>query len=87
MGARQRDWARRTRLKLRRLLGLVCKHCGNKDYRKLEFDVIKLCGNDHHRRMDWSWRMSFYRRMFAEGNLQLLCSKCHGKKTYEENYE
>lgn len=80
MGLRQREWARKKRLELRRLLGMRCQYCGSKDYRKLEFDCIKPMGDGHHCRMDWSWRMSFYRRMYREQNLQLLCSKCNSKK-------
>jgi hypothetical protein len=92
MGARQREWARRKRLQLRRLLGLKCSCCGSKDYRKLEFDIIIPVGNsDHHRKMDWSWRMSFYFQQYKKNNLQLLCGgsvdSCHNKKTCRENYK
>lgn len=80
MGQRQKLWAKKKRLELRRLLGLRCQHCGSKDYRKLEFDCIKPMGKRHHRQMDWSARMSFYRRMYREGNLQLLCGKCNSRK-------
>ena len=91
MALRQRIWAKKTRLKLRRLLGMRCAVCGSKDYRKLEFDVIVPVGNDHHRKMEWSWRMSFYNQQFKLGNLQLLCGQrvgaCHNKKTNKEYYE
>lgn len=90
MGARQRKWAKKTRLALRRLLGMKCARCGSRDFRKLEFDVIRPVGNEHHKKMDWSWRMSFYRKMHAENNLQLLCGgslkSCHNQKTFSENY-
>lgn len=91
MGLRQRQWARRKRLELRRLLGMRCAVCGSRDYRKLEFDVIVPIGNnDHHRKMEWSWRMSFYFQQYKRKNLQLLCGQskgsCHDKKTYKENY-
>ena len=92
MGKRQIDWARKKRLELRRLLGMKCAQCGSKYYAKLEFDVIIPVENNnhHHKKMDWSHRMSFYRRMYREGNLQLLCGGvggCHGKKTYKETYQ
>lgn len=87
MGLRQRQWAKKQRLALRRFLGMCCKSCGNRYYSKLEFDVIKSVGNQHHRKMEWSWRMSFYRKMYKQNNLQLLCPKCHNIKTYKENYE
>ena len=90
MGLRQRIWAKKKRLELRRLLGMKCAQCGSRDYRKLEFDVIIPTPHDHHGKMEWSWRMSFYRQQYREGNLQLLCGghihSCHNKKTSKENY-
>lgn len=83
MGLRQREWARKTRLKLRRLLGMRCAECHSRYYAKLEFDCIKPIG-DSHGKKEWSWRMSIYRREFKLGNLQLLCDKCHNKKTLHE---
>lgn len=83
MGVRQRLWAKNTRLKLRRLLGLKCIKCGSKDYRKLEFDCIVPLG-DNHGKKEWSWRMSIYRRELKLNNLQLLCDKCHGIKSSQE---
>jgi hypothetical protein len=86
MAARQRIWAAHARKLLRRALGMKCAACGSKDYRKLEFDCIKPCGDRHHK-MEWSWRISFYREQFRAGNLQLLCGGvggCHGKKTAKD---
>ena len=89
MGKVQRAWAKKQRLELRRKLGMKCNQCGSRDYRKLEFDCIEPRGGKHHR-MEWSWRISFYRKEFSQGNLQLLCGGtggCHNKKTYKENYD
>ena len=84
MGLIQRAWAKRQRLLLRRKLGMKCCKCGSKDYRKLEFDCI-VPTNNNHGKWEWSWRMSYYRKQYREQNLQLLCDKCHNKKTGEEN--
>ena len=87
MGLRQRLWAKKKRLQLRRLLGMKCAHCGSKFYAKLEFDVIVPTGIRHHSEMEWSWRMSFYFQQFRQNNLQLLCGGvggCHNKKTAKQ---
>lgn len=81
MGKRQRDWARKVRLKLRRLLEFRCKACGSNI--NLEFDCIKPLGNNHGK-LEWSWRMSIYRKQYEENNLQLLCALCHSKKSAKE---
>lgn len=79
MAKRQRDWARKVRDWLFVQLGRKCKTCGATV--QLEFDLIIPANNtDHHRKMEWSWRMSFYRREFHKQNLQVLCDKCNGRK-------
>lgn len=78
MGIRQRRWARDKRVELELYLGSVCKCCGID--RNLEFDCIVPQGSEHHR-IEWSWRISFYNRQYKERNLQLLCAKCHQRKT------
>ena len=87
MGIRQRIWAAKAQRVLRRQLGMKCGNCGSKFYRKLEFDVINGDGyGERHHRMEWSWRISFYRAEHKKGNLQLLCDRCHAIKTSYENY-
>ena len=82
MGKRQVDWARRKRLELELLLGLVCALCGKKR-KKLQFDCIIPQG-DHHHRIGFTWRMSFYWAQYKAKNLQLLCQKCHDKKNLQD---
>lgn len=74
----RKQWIRRWRSYLRRQLGARCSWC--QSTRKLEFDVLDSSDETHHR-YEHSWRISFYRRMFANHNLQLLCDKCHGRKS------
>lgn len=90
MAKRQRDWARKTRDKLMSLLGDKCAKCGTTI--ELQFDVItpvqdfdKTGKEKHQRAMDWSWRMSFYRKQFNNKNLQLLCDKHNSQKSNLEN--
>ncbi len=64
-----------------RLLGNVCAHCGTDQ--NLEFDCLSPRGDRHHRG-DASQRMCFYRRQFREGNLQVLCNVCNGRKGDEK---
>jgi len=78
MARRQRKWAMSQTETLRLVLGGACAVCGK--VRNLEFDCIVPCGDDHHK-MEWSWRLSFYRAQFASGNLQLLCQKCNARKS------
>ena len=83
MGLRQRQWAWQKTLELRELLGNKCSQCKRKR-KDLQFDCIESRGDHHHQKMEWSWRMSFYRKQFREGNLQLLCGWCHGRKSQSE---
>lgn len=77
MGARQKEWARRARAKLKEELGGCCVQCGTK--RKLTFDCIVPVGEGHHR-MDTSARMSFYHGQHVAKNLQILCKKHNEQK-------
>jgi 5-methylcytosine-specific restriction endonuclease McrA len=85
VGLKQRNWARKVRALLVQALGGVCIRCGSKGGKKngLELDCIAPRGDRHHRQ-EWSARMSFYRHEFKLNNLQLLCKKCHGKKSIGE---
>jgi len=78
MAKRQKAWARKWRDRILVILGGRCQQCRTR--KDLQFDVIIPCDSTHHRKMDWSWRMSFYRRQLAAGNLQLLCSKHNAQK-------
>ena len=77
MSARQKDWAKRTRERLLRILGGKCRHCGTTEC--LTFDCIIAQGHWHHA-LDTSSRMSFYRAQMRAGNLQVLCSRCNSIK-------
>ena len=81
MGQRQKDWARRARLRLIEQLGGVCVECGTD--KKLEFDCIKPMGDSHHR-MESSARMSFYHAQHRASNLQLLCERHNNLKSAKE---
>jgi 5-methylcytosine-specific restriction endonuclease McrA len=78
MGARQREWARLWRARLIRILGAKCACCGAVE--KLELDCIRPVRNAHAR-YEASTRVSFYRRQWSVGNLQILCSSCNVIKT------
>lgn len=78
MGLRQRQWAAKWTVKLRTLLGGKCIDCGSTE--DLEFDVRIPIGNDDHHNMEWSWRISFYRKQYDHNNLALRCTKCNSRK-------
>jgi hypothetical protein len=71
-------WVERARHELRALLGNRCAKC--KGTEELEFDCKIPCGDQHHK-MSATCKMAFYRRQHAQGNLQLLCKRCHKVKT------
>ncbi len=79
MALRQRIWAHKRKRYLIGLMGKVCAICGRKS-KRFEF---------HHpvrkpwraNRIEHSWRMSIYYREWLEGNLELLCLRCHRKVT------
>lgn len=82
MAFRQKQWAHKIKSELKKLMGSECVNCGSKY--KLQFDCIKPQGHMHHR-CDYSMRISFYRKQFLVGNLQLLCEQCHIVKTRIDN--
>lgn len=71
-------WARNARFNLLFQLGGCCAQCSAT--RELEFDCIVPQGDWHHR-LGTAKRMTFYRRQHKEGNLQILCKRCNGKKS------
>lgn len=71
-------WARNARFRLVFALGGCCAECGAT--KELEFDCIEPQGHHHHA-IGYVHRTVFYRRQHKEGNLQLLCYRCHKKKT------
>ncbi len=78
-------WAQTVREWLLLKFGRKCKVCKTTGTEKngLEFDCIIPQGDDHHR-AGFISRQSFYRKQAKLGNLQLLCQKCHIKKTKKE---
>lgn len=83
MASRQIEWAHRAKEHLRLSLGYKCAVCG-KVTKHLQFDCIIPRGHKHHR-MEFSWRISFYRKEHKNGNLQLLCPVHHQIKSATEH--
>lgn len=83
MAKRQKLWAKNERLNLLVKLGNKCIICryGRKKY--LEFDCIIPQGDKHHK-MSTDQRICFYRKQHKLNNVQILCKKCHIKKTLLE---
>jgi len=77
MGLRQRQWAKKRREMLMRILGNRCAKCGSDQ--ELEFDCVSPKGHAHHE-YEQSWRMSFYLAQFHDDNLQILCAPCNRVK-------
>jgi 5-methylcytosine-specific restriction endonuclease McrA len=77
MGKRQRIWARRAYDNLIQQLGGKCVECGTTE--KLTIDHIDGCEFEHTD-IEWSHRISIYRREAKEGKLQVLCETHNSKK-------
>lgn len=77
MGRVQRIWARKAYDRLLLQLGGRCTVCGSLS--GLTVDHIDGCPYSH-RKLEWSYRISVYRREAAQGKLQILCKKCNAKK-------
>lgn len=77
MGRRQRTWAKRAYDRLLLQLGGRCALCGSLS--GLSIDHIDGCTYIHSK-LEWSHRISVYRREAKEGKLQVLCAKCNSKK-------
>jgi 5-methylcytosine-specific restriction endonuclease McrA len=77
MAKRQRKWARRAYEKLILQLGGRCIECGSLS--GLSIDHIN--GKDWTAyKVEWSHRISIYRREASQGLLQILCIKCNSRK-------
>lgn len=77
MGKRQREWARRAYDQLIQDLGGKCAKCGTTE--KLTIDHIDGC-EFNHSDVEWSARVSIYRREAKENKLQVLCEKHNSQK-------
>ena len=75
------EWARRIRDELLTSLGGRCRKCNGA--RCLTFDHVSPIGWAPETK-SWSQRMVEYRRAHQAGNLQILCVRCHGKKSRED---
>lgn len=83
MGARQRDWAARWRVRITLSLGGKCIDCMT--CIDLTFDVREPVAQEHHT-LESSARMSFYRRQWRAGNLCLRCRRCNALKGNKAGY-
>jgi len=83
MALRQRLWAARVYAEIVSELGGRCVACGATD--ELSLDHIKPDGVVKSR-LEWSWRVSVYRREAAAGLLQVLCRKCNSRKNAREGF-
>jgi 5-methylcytosine-specific restriction endonuclease McrA len=81
MAKRQVRWAKAQMVRIRTILGGRCAECG--EAQRLELDCIIPQGHKHHAAGLIS-RVCFYRKQMRFGNLQVLCSKCHSKKTAKD---
>lgn len=81
MAREHKRWAMRARARLMVELGNRCAECESRN--DLTFDCIVPLGHVHHS-MDASARMCFYHKQHRDGNLQILCRRCNGKKGYYE---
>lgn len=84
MSRRVKNWARIRLQRLRALFGSKCAFCELED--DLEFDCIVPRGDRHHK-LSTDGRATFYWQQLLEGNLQLLCARCHQNKTRTENLQ
>lgn len=77
MGHRQKIWARKAYDKLIQELGAACYHCGSTE----NLTVDHIAGKDYvANKLEWSARVSRYRREMKEGKLQVLCNTCNVMK-------
>jgi hypothetical protein len=74
-------YSRELKARLIAQLGGQCARCSAHEH--LQFDCVRSQGGAHHE-MQWRDRLRFYEREISRGNVQLLCPKCHVKKTLDE---
>lgn len=74
--------AAEARRELTLILGGKCNMCASTH--SLEMDCIVPVGAAHHF-MPWPQRIRFYWQQHLLRNLQLLCRRCHLKKTSHDN--
>lgn len=82
MSKRHVNWAHKAKFTLQFALGGRCIECGTT--KNLEFDCINPQGHRHHA-IGFVRRICFYRKQHVLNNLQLLCRKCHIKKSVKEH--
>lgn len=74
MSLRQRHWARKAYATLIRQLGGCCSRCGSTD----DLSIHHPNGRDWRlEKVEWSARISIYRREAKEGKLGVLCMQCN----------
>jgi hypothetical protein len=74
--------AAKARAELVQALGGRCRSCG--EIEDLQFDCISPRG-PAHKLMPWPARIRWYWQEHLRGNIQLLCPRCHVRKTCFEN--
>lgn len=74
MSLRQRRWARKAYADLIQQLGGCCSLCGSTD----DLSIHHPHGRDWRlEKVEWSARISIYRREAKEGKLGVLCMQCN----------
>lgn len=84
---RHKQWAKKQRLELIKLLGGKCIWCGESDWRCLQIDHVHGGGRKERKKFKGSTTSyySFVIKQIKAGSkdYQLLCANCNWKKKYE----